>query len=423
MTPRRLLPTGLRIITLGTRFLLIFFLARFLPVTDVGRYGLLAATVSYALYAMGLDFYTFSTREVMRSDRDRWRGYLRSQLALASTTFVALAPVLLLLVFATGLVPWTYVGWFFLLLPLEYLGLELDRALISMLNQMGASVVLFVGGAMSPLTVVPLLAFVPATRHLSTVLATWTLFDAVAIVIGLVLILRQTHDTPLGKVDWPWIRRGIRVAMPFLAGTLCLRALFTADRELVRIFGDLTLLAAYTFFIGIGNGLTNAIYAAVQQFSYPHLVRAAAARDLPAFKRTLRSMFVQTVLGVVLIALTVLALEPLLLHLVGGVYRHYAWMLPAVLAVIGLYNISLVPHYVLYALDCDELIFRITAAALLAFAATAALLLTLGLTAPGAVIIAIGTASVVLWLGKEIPARRRIADLTRSGWEPAAPVR
>ena len=47
------------------KFLLIFFLARILPPEELGTYGLFTATVGYALYFLGLDFYTYSGRAWM----------------------------------------------------------------------------------------------------------------------------------------------------------------------------------------------------------------------------------------------------------------------------------------------------------------------------------------------------------------------
>lgn len=45
---------GLPGLTLGTRFLLIFALAKFLSPAEVGLYGLFTATIGYALYFVGL---------------------------------------------------------------------------------------------------------------------------------------------------------------------------------------------------------------------------------------------------------------------------------------------------------------------------------------------------------------------------------
>lgn len=413
MRLRRLLPVSLRLSTLGLRFVLIFLLARYLPISDVGLYGLFTAAVSYVLYPLGFDFYTYSTRQIMRGDRGRWRTFVSSQMAFACLMFAILAPLLVLL-FALGFLPWSLIIWFYILVPLEYVGLELDRLLIAMLDQAGASVVLFVGGALNPLTAIPLLALAPSTRHLSTVLATWTAYDALALVIGAALFLRHTRGTRTSRVDWQWIRVGMRAALPFLGGTLCLRALFTVDRGFVRAFGSLSTLGAYTFYISIGAGLTSVLYAGVQQFTYPQIIKAVHERDRTQFQHAVRSMLTQSAAVIVVIGVVAIAAEPLLLRFVGNdTYRHFAWLLPVVLGVIGVYNLSLVPHYALYALDADRVILKATIGSLAAFILVAATIAPIN--AVVGTILGIFAASSVLLIVKAVAAVR-LFRAARATW-------
>ena len=71
----RVLNIGLRIATLASRFLFIFFLAKYLDSASFGYYGLFAAAVSYCLYFVGMDFYTYVTREILKTPNDQ-RGRL-----------------------------------------------------------------------------------------------------------------------------------------------------------------------------------------------------------------------------------------------------------------------------------------------------------------------------------------------------------
>jgi O-antigen/teichoic acid export membrane protein len=268
-----------------------------------------------------------------------------------------------------------------------------------MSDQFGASVVLFVGGALSPLTAIPLLWAAAGLRHLSTVLATWAAYDAVALLVGTILVTRATVGADRPTIEWKWIKAGVRASLPFLAGTVCLRALFTVDREVVKAFGDLSVLGAYTFYMSIGAGMTSVLYSGVQQFAYPHLVRSAHEGDLASFQRHLRSLLFQTVGGILGIGILALAAEPVLLRFVhGGVYRQYSWMLPVVLFVVALYNLSVVPHYALYALDADRTILATTVTSLVVFAITIAVFVHVSTV--GSVLTGIGAASSVLTVGK-----------------------
>ncbi|QSB41468.1 hypothetical protein JTY93_08970 [Pseudomonas hygromyciniae] len=68
--------------TLISKFVLIFFLAKFLQASEVGLYGLLSATIGYALYVVGFEFYNFATREMIGENPKLWLGMIRDQLVL-----------------------------------------------------------------------------------------------------------------------------------------------------------------------------------------------------------------------------------------------------------------------------------------------------------------------------------------------------
>ena len=68
---KRFLNLVLRGSTLASKFALIFVLAKFLEPAEVGLYGLFSATIFYCLMALGFDFYTYSTREIIVSDKKK----------------------------------------------------------------------------------------------------------------------------------------------------------------------------------------------------------------------------------------------------------------------------------------------------------------------------------------------------------------
>src|SRR5690606_1309225 len=145
----------------GSKFVLIFFLARFLEPEDVGLYGLLVLTVAYALYPRGLDFYTYSTREILRDDRSHWGVLVRNHCALALLLYSIVLPWLLL-VFALDYLPWPLAPWFYVLLILEHLNQELSRLLVAVSKQMMASLVLFLRQGVWCLVIIGWMAWDPA---------------------------------------------------------------------------------------------------------------------------------------------------------------------------------------------------------------------------------------------------------------------
>ena len=75
----RLTNIALRGMTLGSKFVLIFVLAKLLEPAEVGLYGLFTVSSGYVLMALGFDFYTYATRELINTDRSQWLSLLRDQ--------------------------------------------------------------------------------------------------------------------------------------------------------------------------------------------------------------------------------------------------------------------------------------------------------------------------------------------------------
>lgn len=360
----------LRLGAMAGRFLALLMLAALLSPADVGLYGLVLAAIAYISYALGLDFYTFSTRELIRSHPGERSRILKAHASLLGLSYAAVLPTALLL-FVTALLPWWVAPWFFLLLTLEHLGLEFDRILVAMGDPFGASVAVFLRHGVWPAVVAILFWLQPDTRTLVHVFIVWAICAMLALACAVRLTGRQVWRGSRHRVDWGWVRRGVRLASLLLAGTLMLRVLLTADRYVVAAVADPDVLASYTLFMGLANALTLGVAAAVHQFQYPRLVALAHSGDIDAFHATIRAIALQTVALCMCFVSVSLVLIPSLVDAIDvQAYTQAIWMLPWVLAATVLFNLSMIPHFVLYARDRDAYLTGSATTALLAFAVT-----------------------------------------------------
>ncbi|MFW2762175.1 hypothetical protein ACN6Q9_03580, partial [Acinetobacter baumannii] len=85
-----LINLSIRALTLLGKFILLFYMAKFLSAEEVGVYGLFVVLVSYSLYAVGFDFYTFSTRELVLKDKKEWGSFLKSQSFLIIFAYIVI---------------------------------------------------------------------------------------------------------------------------------------------------------------------------------------------------------------------------------------------------------------------------------------------------------------------------------------------
>ena len=208
-TPKRLANLSLRAATLVSKFALIFVLAKFLEPTEVGLYGLLSATVFYVLMALGFDFYTFASRELIVTDRRNWAGMLRDQGVFYGITYSALLPLCLLL-FWLGLLPWQLAVWFFPLLALEHLAQELNRLLVAISEPLWASIVLFVRSGAWAIIAALWMWFDPVQRSLDFVLAAWAIGVFISCLLGASRLRGFDRASLQRAIDWAWIRKGDR---------------------------------------------------------------------------------------------------------------------------------------------------------------------------------------------------------------------
>lgn len=397
--------TALRVWTLLSRFGLIFALARLLPAAEVGLYGLVVAVTTYVMYVFGFDLYTFVTREVATSGPEEWRWQVTSQLSFYARVYLVGLPVLGLL-FAGGILPWSVMPWFLLIAPTEHVGFEVDRLLVAMSHTFSAAVAIAVRQGLLPLVLVPAMVLDAGLRDVQVVLAAWAVLNVTGLAVGVVALRRAIGRFRSITVDWPWVRRGLRASMPFLAGTALLRVLFTADRQVIAATEGLRVLGAYTVASSVGAGLVSVLVVGVHQYVYPRLVRAAHDEDAGRFRRELTSLAQQTFAVCAAGTLVAVVGRNVFTELIGGgIYSEYSWLIPAIVLVATIQALSYVPHFALYAIHADREILGVTALAVVVFGGLTAL--GVSTTSGGrAVVLGLVGANLVLLVGKAVAFRR-----------------
>lgn len=349
----RLLNVSIRALILLSRFVFMFALARLLEPSQVGQYGLLVAAVGYSIYFVGLDFYNYTSRQVAGGDRSLWGLYIKSQLALSVFLWCVFFP-LFLIVFAAAWLPWSLVGWFFLILVFEYACLEMIRFFIAASEQLYASLVLFFNQACWAVVVVLLMALSERFRGLDWVLSFWVGGSLIALALACSKLRRMQLGGWSSRIDWSWIWGGVKVAVPMLVATLALRGIFTFDRYLVGEVLGLDKVAVYVLFIGVAGTLLAFLDAAVFSFAYPGLIEAFKRQQAGVFRKNMRMMLVSVVaFSMIFTACSFLVLPYLLFWVGKEVYLEGYYVFYWVLLAIVINALWMVFHYALYSQSCD----------------------------------------------------------------------
>lgn len=350
----RLLNIFLRIITLAARFAFIFVLAKFVDPALVGYYGLFAVSIGYALYFVGLDFYTYATREIIRARADQRAPMIKGHIALSGGLYVLVLPGSLALLSMTDWPSYFY-WWFAPILFLEYLNQEIWRLLIALSRQLTASIVLFLRQGSWAIAIVSIFVLAPESGNLEIVFALWTVSGMAAVGLGAWKLSQLEIAGWRMPVDWCWVRRGISVSMFFLVATLALRGIQTFDRYWLEYLGGVELVAAYVLFIGMAGSMLVFLDAGIFAFLYPALIRLHQEDAREQGKAMVRRAFLQTLLCIAAFGAVSWYLLPFLLHWIGNpLYEAESGIYTWVLAAMAVNAIGMVPHYALYANGFDK---------------------------------------------------------------------
>ena len=267
---------GMRGVTLVARFGLALYLAKYLPLADVGLFGLVAgvANMMPVIAGWGLNYYL--EREVVGKSKQVGGQMVRDRLVVTFLTLIVLVILAAPLVLYWHVLPDAPLAMLALaIIVLECVAYDLHDALISMGYPLSANAMLFVRSALWIFPVAALGIWLPELRTLHLVFSLWL----VGLVGNFIVLFWVLRGWPLGaiaraKIDKAWtfstIRKGGLVYLSDLGflGTLYL------DRYIVDHFLGLSLTGIFTLYWSMANAVHALVNTGIIQLVFPVLVAA-----------------------------------------------------------------------------------------------------------------------------------------------------
>jgi len=343
---------ALRSLTLVSKFVLMISMVRYYTTEQVGTYGLFTAAITISLYLIGMDFHTYSTREMFKHQQENWMILFRDQIIFHSIVYVFLLPLLLIIV--TKILPWNVLGYFFTILIFEHLLQELQRLLINLSKPIQATIVLFLRSGAWVYIIVGMIWM--GFNNLSIVWLAW-LGGLLFGIITAIIQLRNMNWTSMftHHIDWKWILRGLRVCVPFLIGTLLLRLIELMDRFIIEYFHGSSLVGIYTFYYSMANVIMTFVYTGVISILFPRIIQAYSESKYQQYHHYMKKLTVLTVNSTVILAICVYFVTNFALEILGKMeYKQYNTAFVILLIAISLNVLSQIPHYGLYVQKKDR---------------------------------------------------------------------
>ncbi|HBL6926960.1 TPA: hypothetical protein LSH75_004608, partial [Citrobacter koseri] len=202
-----------RVAGLGGKFLLMLVLAKTMPASVMGAFGLVTATISVCLYFVGLDFYVYTTREILSPDQKKTTGsIIYNQMLFFFLTY------LILLIIWPNVTHYsqitTYAIIAFALVISEHLSQEIYRLLIALKRNKFANFCLFLRSGAWCYVIIPILFY--KRIDLKDVFYTWLCFSFLSVLFS-ILYLKYSGLLKISSFipDFKWIINGVSICALF----------------------------------------------------------------------------------------------------------------------------------------------------------------------------------------------------------------
>ena len=310
----RLFNTVLRLGSLGSKLVLTLYMGKYLGLSEMGTYGLVAAYVTIAIPLLGQRLDYCVSRDIIDTPPLALARMMRDQAVYYGLNYVLMAVAGLGYIF-------TYhhgVGGRIVLLTLALSILEsfatiTSSNLVSLNRPILSNFLFFVRAALWTLPVIGLGLISPAFRTADTIFMCWI----AGVVASLAITFAVWRDLPWLEalrlpIDWAWIRHSVRKSFFIWLGAVGLASALNVDRFFVEHYlgRDFVGIASFygSFTVAIPSLLTSGIFA----FTYPRLISLHRQGEHDVFHQEVKKMTLHAMLAAGFIALAVGIVVPFL---------------------------------------------------------------------------------------------------------------
>lgn len=326
-----------------------FFLAKYMSPSELGTYSIFVSFVIFSVYIVGLDFYTYSTRELVVLDKSYWGNAIKSQMFLLGFTYLLGLPFLLY--FSTFFISKEWLIFLCFLIVLEHLNQEIMRLLIADDKAFLANNLFFVRNGLWCYLVIFLMAFSFIERTLENVFIAWMCTGIVVLGIGAYNVFK-TIEFKNSQILYDWIKKGIKTSFIFLLTTMLARVVMTLDKLWLQYLEGVDKVAVYALFFSITSVLLAILEASCFSFLYPKMIKNRENKTL--FLSSVYKMLYGSIMIIISLSIFLVVLLPYFLNWVGkSLYIEYENIFYVLLIAHIVYGLSMVLHYVLYAFRED----------------------------------------------------------------------
>jgi O-antigen/teichoic acid export membrane protein len=237
----------IRFVSILSKYLLIFYIIGKGGVGVYGKYGYLVTIVSFSVYFLGLDYYTFTTRKIIESENKK--VVISEAFSLYIILFSITIPFLVLLGYF-GIIEIDNSLFFFILL-FEYFSQEFYRILISLLKPISANILVLIKNLF--FAIIVYLSFQINTNGFlndyDKILVLWFISVFFASLYGYFEISKKVGVIfpKFSNMNFNEMKPGLSTSLIFFLGTLSYQSVISLDKIFLKRIVTDEQLGKYIF--------------------------------------------------------------------------------------------------------------------------------------------------------------------------------
>lgn len=343
----------LRLLSGLSKLGLIILLIKYLDPSDYSVFVLTVATVGYAIYPLGMEFYNYSNREAIGSSSIRQSELLSNHAFVILCGYVIFLP-LIYFIFEKEFLPKNIILQFYVILVLEHLSQELYRILVALSKTTESAISLFIRQG----SWVILLAigfngdWVDA--KIETVLIFWMVGGLISLAYASIYLMPIIKKISVDSIDTKGVIAGLKISWPFLLGCISTNCVLVIDKYVIEMTSGTEYLMAYSYYLALSFGLLLIVDAAIVVYMYPRMVQSWKLKNKTKLRALSKQMRVRIIGVAILFSIPLYFVSEHLLDSLGkGYVGQYKQILIYTIAYVVISAVTLVPHFGLFALKAD----------------------------------------------------------------------
>jgi len=346
----------LRIGGIGSKFLIVTLMSKYFDTDVFGNYGLITSLITILIFVLGLDFYNFSIRDILKT---RDQQDLTNKVVL---TFGLFFLVYIIFAFLSYFIfnsidyikPYLFLVLF--LVITEHLSQEIYRILIGFKKVLLANLLLFFRTAGWSIIII-YYYFNNNVITIEKIFTLWLVANTITIVYIFILVIIKSYRKLLYlSIDFQWIKDGLKISSVFFAATISLKSIEYTNRFIVDYFMGEELAGIFLFYSNISILVTVYVNTIVISFELPELIKSVNTSKIHSLLEKFKKLLLIHVLISSIFILIII--KPLLFWQNKIEFESYLSLIPFFILGVALMNYSLFYHFKLYIYHKDKALLK-----------------------------------------------------------------